>query len=62
MGRSYQWKIVRKGNKLEWFIDGQPFLAFDDPQPLEGEKHAHFGFNNWDSDLYFDSLKITPLY
>jgi hypothetical protein len=61
MGKSYKWKILRKGNKVEWFIDGQPFLAFDDPQPLEGEKHAYLGFNNWNADLYFDDLKITPL-
>jgi hypothetical protein len=61
MGKSYTWKITRKGKKVEWFIDGEPFLAFDDPQPLEGPKHAHFGFNNWSSDLTFDDLKITPL-
>ena len=61
MGRRYKWKIQRKGNKVEWFIDGQPFLSFDDPQPLEGEKHAYFGFNDWDADLYFDDLKISPL-
>jgi len=61
MGRSYSWKIQRKGNKVEWFLDGKPFLAYDDPNPLEGDKHSYFGFNNWESDLYFDGLKITPL-
>jgi len=61
MGRSYSWKIQRKGNKVEWFLDGKPFLAYDDASPLEGDKHSYFGFNNWESDLYFDGLKITPL-
>jgi hypothetical protein len=61
MGRSYQWKIKRKGKLVEWSVDGKPFLSFDDPQPLEGDKHSYFAFNDWDADLYFDNLKITPL-
>jgi len=61
MGRSYRWKIQRKGNLVEWFVDGKPFLSFDDPAPLEGDRHSYFGFNNWQSDLYFDDLKISPL-
>ena len=60
-GKIYHWKIRRKGNKVEWWIDGKPFLSLDDPQPLEGERHSYFGFNNWKSDAYFDNLKITPL-
>ena len=60
-GRTYRFKIQRKGKLVEWFIDGKPFLNFDDPMPLEGDKHSYFGFNNWQSDLYFDDLKITPL-
>jgi len=32
-----------------------------DPNPLQGRGHDHFGFNNWQSDLWFDNLKITPL-
>jgi hypothetical protein len=59
--RSYHFKIRRKGKKVEWFIDGKPFLSMDDPHPLEGDRHAYFGFNNWQSDLSFDNLKIKPL-
>jgi hypothetical protein len=61
MGRAYKWKLQRQGNKVEWFIDGAPFLSFDDPQPLEGDRHSYFAFNNWEADLFFDALKITPL-
>lgn len=61
MGRTYHFKIQRKGRLVEWFVDEKPFLSFDDPQPLEGDKHSYFGFNNWESDLYFDDLKIRPL-
>jgi len=32
-----------------------------DSEPLEGRGHDHFGFNNWQSDLWFDNLKVTPL-
>ncbi|MCA9671844.1 MAG: DUF1080 domain-containing protein [Myxococcales bacterium] len=60
-GQTYHWKIKRQGNKVEWFVDGKPFLAMDDKDPLTGNNHAYFGFNNWQSDLYFDNLKITPL-
>ncbi|MFH1130374.1 MAG: hypothetical protein V1754_03505 [Pseudomonadota bacterium] len=59
--RTYRWKIKRQGSEIEWFVDGTHFLAIDDPQPLEGERHSFFGFNNWQSDLFFDNLKITPL-
>lgn len=60
-GQTYKFKIRRKGNKVEWFVDGDAFLEMDDPNPLEGEGHSYFGFNNWESDLTFDNLIITPL-
>jgi len=59
--RHYHWRIERMGKKLSWFIDGQPFLVLDDPQPLEGNGHEYFGFNNWETDTWFDNLVITPL-
>jgi len=60
-GRTYSWKIKRQGSKVEWFIDGEPFLSMDDPEPLAGEGHSYFGFNNWQSDVTYSELKITPL-
>ena len=62
-GRVYHFKIVRKGPRIDWFIDDlqTPFLSLDDAQPLEGEGHSYFGFSNWESDLWFDNLTITPL-
>lgn len=59
-GRRYRWKIERQGAKIEWSIDGQPFLALDDPQPLVGEGHRYFGINDWEAELHFDNLVITP--
>lgn len=59
--RTYHWKIKRKGTLVEWFVDGELFLKLDDPAPLTGTGHNHFGFNNWNVELVFDNLKITPL-
>ncbi len=59
--RTYHWRIERRGKVLSWFIDGQPFLRFEDPIPLTGKGHDRFGFSSWQADLYFDNLRITPL-
>ena len=59
--RTYHFEIRREGNVVSWKVDGKPFLSYQDDAPLEGERHASFGFNNWESELYFDNLKIRPL-
>ena len=59
--RHYHWRIERIGKKLSWFVDDKLFLELDDPNPLEGTGHEYFGFNNWESDTWFDNLVITPL-
>ncbi len=63
LGKRYHWKIVRKGNRIDWYVDDMttPFLSYEDPRPLEGEGHEYFGFNNWQSDAFFDNLVVTPL-
>lgn len=60
-GRRYRWTIIRQGKTIAWQIDGEPFLSYEDRQPLEGPGHEYFGFNNWESDSWFDDLVITPL-
>jgi hypothetical protein len=60
-GRTYHWKIVKKGGHIEWSIDGAPFLAYDDPSPLGGPGHEYFGFNNWEAEVWYDNLVITPI-
>lgn len=61
IGRMYHWRIERRGSKLSWAIDGQPFMEFDDPIPLVGEKHNRFGFSCWEAQLYFDNLHVEAL-
>jgi len=60
-GQRYHFTIERRGAALSFLIDGKPFLAFDDPAPLEGEGHAYFAFTDWEAELHFDHLRITPL-
>jgi len=62
-GRHYHWKIERKGKTLSWFVDDMqtPFLVLEDAHPLDGPGHESFGFNNWESDTWFDNLVISPL-
>lgn len=60
-GKKYHFKITRKGGAIGWEIDGKPFLQMQDAQPLDGPDHAYLGFNDWEAELHFDNLKISPL-
>jgi len=60
-GRKYHWTIRRQGRVLTWLVDGKPFLTLDDPDPLRGPGHRFFAFSGWESKVYFDNLKISPL-
>jgi hypothetical protein len=61
--RRYHWRIERRGKTVTWFIDdlATPFLRYEDPRPLDGAGHEYFGFNNWETDTWFDNLVIAPL-
>ena len=61
--RHYHWKIVRRGGKIDWFVDDMsvPFLSYDDPDPFKGAGHEYFGFTDWETDVWFDNLTIRAL-
>jgi len=59
-GRSYHFTIKRQGGTLDWAIDGKPFLAWTDPEPLAGAGHEHLAVNDWEADVSFDNLAIRP--
>ena len=46
---------------VKWSVDGLEYLTYDDPAPLVGVGHDHFGFNDWEVKLCFDNVKVTPL-
>jgi hypothetical protein len=59
-GKKYHWRIARKGGHIDWQIDGKPFMTYDDPHPLDGSEHSYLGFNDWEAELHFDNVKVTP--
>ena len=60
-GRTYRMKIERRGATITVWADGQQLATMHDPQPLSGEGHDHFAFNNWQTAISFDNLRIRPL-
>ena len=60
-GRTYRLKVERRGSVITAWADDHQLARMDDPEPLSGRGHDHFAFNNWESDLWFDNLQITPL-
>lgn len=62
-GKRYHWRIERRGDQIDWYVDDmdEPFLSLKDAERLEGDGHEYFAFNNWQSDAWFDNLVISPL-
>jgi hypothetical protein len=59
-GRRYHFTVARRNGAIDWSIDGQPFLAWTDPDPLGGDGHAYLAIDDWEADLMFDNLRIRP--
>jgi hypothetical protein len=59
-GRSYHFTVTRRGGAIDWAIDGQPFLAWTDPDPLVGSGHEQLAINDWEADVSFDNLTVRP--
>jgi hypothetical protein len=61
-GRRYRFRIERRDSTtIAWWVDDLLYFELDDPEPLTGEGHDHFGFNDWAVKVCFDNLKVTPL-
>ena len=61
VGHTYRMRVERRGSLVTAWVDGQELVKLDDPKPLRGPGHDHFAFNNWESELWFDNLRIEPL-
>ncbi|NVB41448.1 hypothetical protein G6O69_26655 [Pseudenhygromyxa sp. WMMC2535] len=59
--RRYHFSVTRRGGELRWEIDGRLVAEFDDDDPLLGDGHEHFAFNNWEAPTRFDNLVIYAL-
>ena len=55
---TYKWRIEKKGGNLKWYLDGQLYMTYNDPKPLDGSGHNRLGFGNWQNQIRFDNLKI----
>lgn len=61
-GQHYHFKVERTdGRTVRWWIDGVEMLTYPDPAPLVGASHDHFGFNDWEVRVCFDSVRVVPL-
>lgn len=60
-GQTYRFAAVRTDHRFRWYIDGNLVLSFEDDEPLTGEGHRHFAFNDWDAPVEFDNLRIYDL-
>ena len=60
-GRTYHMKIERKGDTITAWADGELLARMKDPKPLWGSGHEYFAINNWQAELWFDNLEVTPL-
>ncbi|HUU03799.1 MAG TPA: family 16 glycoside hydrolase [Myxococcota bacterium] len=57
-GQTYHMRVVRKDKVIKWYVDGKLLLDYYDSDPLKDPGNDRFAFNNWQSPLYFDNLKI----
>lgn len=60
-GQTYHFAITSRDGAIDWKVDGAPFLAWKDPQPLEGADHGFFAVNDWEAEVSFDNLSVRPL-
>lgn len=60
-GKTYHMKIERRGGTITAWADEHQLVRMQDPNPLYGPGHDHFAFNDWESELWFDNLRIEPL-
>jgi hypothetical protein len=61
-GQTYRFRIERRdGRIVSWWVDDVLVHELDDAEPLLGDGHDHFGFNDWTAAVCFDNLEITPL-
>lgn len=61
-GQPYRFKVERKdGKTVGWSVNGLAYFELPDDDPLVGPGHEHLGFNDWDSPVCFDNVRVTPL-
>ena len=57
-GKSYHFAVVKADKTLSWYLDGALVMTYPDPKPIDGR---YFGFNNWETPVFYDNLKVYAL-
>ena len=57
-GQTYSLSVIRIGNEVKLFVDGELLLRTVDSDLLTG---GVFGFNNWNARVYFDNVRVYAL-
>ncbi len=60
-GKRYHLRVERRGGRIDWSVDGKPFLQLDDPAPLTGPDNSYFAFSGWETKVHFDNLRVAAL-
>ena len=58
--RTYRWRIEKKGGDIRWYMDGDLYMTYSDPNPLSGPGHDRFALSNWQNRIRWDNVKIWP--
>ena len=57
-GKTYRFAVIKANKTLSWYLDGKLVLSYPDPSPLSGR---FLGFNNWETPVFYDNLKVYAL-
>lgn len=61
-GQIYRLRIERTdGRTVALWVDDALVHRMTDAEPLAGPGHDHLGFNDWETPVCFDNLRVTPL-
>ena len=60
-GKTYRFAVARKGEMFRWYLNDELFLDMTDTDPLAGNGHEYFAFNNWESEVFFDDFRVFEL-
>ncbi len=58
----YRVKVIRIGGKIWWFVNDEIFLAYLDPKPLSATAgYRYLSLANWESEAFFDEVRIFAI-
>jgi hypothetical protein len=57
----YHVRAQKVGNRLTLYIDDEEIFDIEDKEPLSGPERSGVGLYSWQSDIYYDNIKIYRL-